>query len=289
MHIKRLINPIRVFFEILGIIQTLYWLGGSIVTTASILTFSQDLPAIVPIALLSLGISLLGISAFRTVYRYKLWNSMKIVPELDDVLKKALEIHIHTSQLQKVVVEQNKRKNIKTKVRTQLAIKFFDTLKIPINDLPRYVNPDRTIKKKLLRKMKMIFHLKDGEYFTVLPLLKDYGKLLNRSKLGMRDAIQASTKYATLKNEFMELQLKLNIPDKIMDDINELPELSYGLNSISIGINLINENRTWYKDIPDSYMSQKEESGYMVDTAYLRASMWVKNNVRRVMFDGALK
>ncbi len=126
--------------------------------------------------------------------------------------------------------------------------------------------------------------MREGDYFTILPLLKGYAKLLNKSKLGLRNRVQEDPEYIGLYDEFMKLQMQLNIPDKYLSEINRLPELSYGLHSLSIGINLINENRKWYKTIPESYIDQKDDSANMVNVPYLRASMSVKNSVRLAMF-----
>ncbi len=293
MFIKRLFSPIRMFAELLGIfynvLQTISYLGGGIMTTASLITFFQNIPTIIPITLLVLGIVSFGLGIFRTIYRYKTWNSLKVIPELESVLNKALAIHFHVTKLHKAVIEENTRKNIKTKTRIQLANKFFETFQIPTESLSKYFNADYTINNKLYRKIRKQFHLKEGNYFTILSLLKGYAKLLNKSKLGLRNVIQEDPEYSRLNNEFLELQLKLNVPDKFINMINRLPELSYGLHSLSIGINLINENRSWYKTLPDSYIEQKEDSKSMVDTAYIRASMWVKNNIRLALFREALK
>jgi len=288
--IKRLVQSVRLFFEIVGIIQIiLYLIGSGVVTAVVIIESLQKVPIIVPIALVILGIGVFVFATIKTVYRYRLWSNLRVIPELDDVLAKASDIHIRIGELHDVVVEQNRRKNIKTKVRDALAKKFLETLKISPSELAKGTNPDGTITKKLYRKMNRIFHLKAGDYFTALPLLKDYGRLLNKSKLGFRDIIQADTKYEQLKNEFMKSQLGLNIPSKTINDINNLPELSYGLHSVSVGVNLIHEGRTWFKDVPDGYIKQKEESGSTTDTAYLIATMWVKNRVKRAMFEEALK
>lgn len=288
--IKRLVQSVRLFFEIVGIIQIiLYLIGSGVVTAVVIIESLQKVPIIVPIALVILGIGVFVFAMIKTVYRYRLWSNLRVIPELDDVLAKALDIHIRIGELHDVVVEQNRRKNIKTKVRDALAKKFLETLKISLSELAKGTNPDGTITKKLYRKMNRIFHLKAGEYFTALPLLKDYGRLLNKSKLGLRDVIQADTKYEQLKNEFMKSQLGLNIPSKTINDINNLPELSYGLHSVSVGVNLIHEGRTWFKDVPDGYIKQKEETESTTDTAYLIATMWVKNRVKRAMFEEALK
>lgn len=293
MFIRRLFYPLRTLFEILGIfydtLQTFSFFGGGIMTSVSLVAFFQGIPTIIPATLLVFGIGLIGVGIFRTIYRYKMWNSLKDVPELDAVLKKALDIHFYINGLHKLVIKENTRKNIKTKTRNQLAIKFFETIQIPLQTLPKYMNPDGSIKNKLYRKMRKQLHLQEGNYFTIIPYLKDYSKLLNKSKLGLKSVIQENAEYGRLKNEFLELQLKLNIPDKYINEINRLIELSYGLHNISIGINLINEKRSWYKTIPDSFIDQKEDSGNMVDTAYLRASMWLKNNVRRAMFEEALR
>jgi len=293
MFFKRLFKPIRLFIELLGIfydfLQTFSYVGGSVMTTASLITYSQNIPTIIPVTLLVLGMVFFGVGIFRTVYRYKMWNSLKDIPELEAVLRKALDIHIYISGLRKTVIKENTHKNIKTKTRMKLANKYFETLKIPLESLPKYTNPDGSIKDKLYKKMGRQLHLKEGNFFTVLPFLKDYGRLLNKSKLGLKSVVQDNPEYDRIKNEFLGLQLKLNVPDKYINEINRLPELSYGLNSISIGINLINETRSWYKTIPDSYIEQKDDSENIVDTAYLRASMWVKNNVRQAMFREGLK
>ena len=288
--VKRLVQAIRLFFEIVGIIQIILLLiVGGVVTGAGIIASLQKLPIIVPIALLIIGVGVLIYAMIRTIYRYRLWSNLKSLPELDDVLKKALDIHIHIGELHDVVVEQNRRKNIKTKIREALAMKFLEALKISPSEMFNGVNPDGILRKKLYRKMNRVYHLKVGDYFTALPLFKDYGKLLDRSKLGLGDVIQADTKYEQLKNEFMKLQLGLNIPSKTISDINNLPELSYGLYSISVGLNLIHEGRTWYKYVPDSYIRTKEKSTSMLNTTYLEATMWVKNRVKRAMFEEALK
>ena len=281
------------FAELLGvyydILQTTSYLGGGIMATFSLITFFQNIPTIIPITLLILGILSFGLGIFRTIYRYKMWNRLKVIPELETVLNKALALHFYIAELHKKVIEENTHKNIKTKIRIQLANKFFETLQIPTESLNKYFNADFTINNKLYRKIRKQFHLKEGDYFTILSLLKGYAKLLNKSKLGLRNVFQDDQEYSKLNKEFLELQLKLNVPDKFINMINRLPELSYGLHSLSIGINLINENRSWYKTIPDSYIEQKEDSKSMVDTAYMRASMWVKNNIRLAMFREELK
>lgn len=288
--INRLVQPIRLFFEIVGIIQiVLYLIGGGVVTVAMIIESLQKVPIIFPIALFVLGIVFFVFATIKTIYRYRLWSNLRAIPELDDVLKKALDIHIYIGELHDAVIEQNKRKNIKTKIRQALAKKFLETLQISPIELNNGINPDGTITKKLYRKMNRIFHLRAGDYFTALPLSKDYGRLLDKSKLGLRNIIEADTKYKQLKNEFMKSQIGLNIPSKTISDINNLPELSYGLHSVSVGVNLIHEGRAWFKYVPDGYIKQKEESSSMIDTSYLKAMMWVKNRVKRAMFEEALK
>jgi hypothetical protein len=287
--IKRLVQSIRLFFEIVGIVQTILWLIGGGAVIGGVIASLQKMPISVAIALFTVALVALGYAIVKTIYRYRRWSNLKNIPELDDVLKKALDIHIHIGELHDIVIEQNKRKNIKTKTREALAEKFLETLQIPLSELVNGINPDGTMKKKLYRKIRRLFDLKEGNYFTALPLLADYGHLLDRSKLGLRDAIQASTKYDQLKNEFMKSQLGLNVPSKTINNINTLPELSYGLNSVSVGISLVNKGRTWYKYVPNGYIKQKEQSKDMLDTAYLTASMWVKNRVKLAMFEEALK
>ncbi len=288
--IRRLWQPIKLFFDIVGIIQIILWLiGGGMVTGAGIIASLQKVPIIIPIILIVLGIGALVFAMIKTIYRYKLWNNLKDIPELDNVLEKALDIHIRIGELHDVVVEQNRRKNIKTKIREVLSEKFLETLQISRSEVASGINPDGTLKEKLYRKLRSPFALKKGDYFSALPLLKGYGNLLDRSKLGLRDVMKADTKYEQLKNEFMKSQLGLNIPSKTVNDINNLPELSYGLNSVSVGVNLIHEGRTWYKYVPDGYIKQKAESKDMLDTAYLTAAMSVKNRVKRAMFEEALK
>jgi hypothetical protein len=288
--IKRLWQSIKLLFDIVGIIQVTLWLiGGGAVTGAGIIASLQKLPIIVPIALLILGIGALIFATTKTIYRYKLWNNLKNVPELDDAMKKALDIHIRIGKLHDVVVEQNRGKNVKTKLRQTLAKKYLESVGISLVDLANGINPDGTFKKKLYRKIRKFYGLKEGDYFTVLPHLKDYGRLLDRAKLGLRDAIRADTECEQLKNEFMKLQLQLSIPSKTVNDINNLPELSYGLYSASVGTNLVHEGRTWYKHVPDSWIKQKDETKNMLDTAYLKATMWAKNRVKRAMFEEALK
>ena len=287
--IKRLGQAIKLFFEIVGIIQIVLGIGGGVVTGAGVIASLQKLPIIIPIAVLVIGVGLLAYATMRTIHRYRQWNNLAGVPDLNNVMAKALDIHIHISELHDIVVKQNKGKRIKTKVREALAEKFLETLQIPRIELARGTNPDGTMKKKLYRKIRKLFHLKQGDYFTALPLLKGYGHLLDRSKLGLRDSIRADTEYDRLRNDFMKSQIGLNVPSDIIDAINTLPELSYGLNSVSVGLHLINEGRSWYKYVPDGYIQQKGESRERIDTAYLTATMWVKNKVRREMFREAVK
>lgn len=290
--IKRLVRAIRLFFEIVGIIQIVLWLIGGGAVTGGIIALLQKVPIIVPTALFVIGVLALGYAIIKTIYRYRQWNNLKKIPELDDVLSKAWDIHVYLRGLHDVVVEQNKRKNIKTKLRKALAKRYVETVGISLNDLANGINPDGTIQKKLWRKMKRVFHLREGDYFTVLPLLKDYARLLNKSKLGVKDVIETDTKYEPLRDEFMKSQLNLNIPNEAINainNLNNLPELSYGLYSLSIGMNLIHEGRTWYKDVPDGYIKQKDDVGSTIDTAYLRATMWVKNKVKLAMFKEAVK
>lgn len=287
--IKRLVQAIRLFFEIVGIIQIILWLIGGSAVIGGVIALLQKVPTIVPIALLVIGIGAVAYATMRTIYRYRLWNNLKNITEFDDVMRKALAIHIRTRELHDVVIEQNRRKNIKTKIRETLARKYLETLGISLSDLANGINADGLFTKKLYGKIRKFYGLKQGDYFALLPYLKDYGRLLNKSKLGLRDILQGDIKYQQLKNEFMELQVGLNIPSKAISAINNLPELSYGLYSASIGANFAHEGRTWYKHVPDSWIKQKEEAKSMLDTAYLKATMWVKNRVKRAMFEEALK
>ncbi|MFC1991841.1 hypothetical protein ACFLVC_03870 [Chloroflexota bacterium] len=258
-------------------------------TTGSIIAFSQDIPIFIPIVVLVLGLGMLGFGIVRTNYRIKVWNKLQNLPELDDVLQKALEIHKHITELSKNVIKENKKKNIKTKVRIKLANEYFKTLNISIIELTKNIQPDGTISKKLYKKIKKRQHLKDGEYYTVIPMLKDFARVLNKSKLGLRQSITNNSTYDKLHGEYLALQLKLNVPDSIMHDINSLPELSYGLNSVYIGINLINENRNWINDVPDSILVQQEDSDSIVTKSYMRASMWLKNKVKMAIFNEVVK
>lgn len=291
--VKRVIQPLRIFWEIVGIfydiLQTLSYLGGIVMTTTGVVTFFQNIPTIIPIVLLVLGVLSFGFGLFRTIYRYRMWNSLRLIPELEDTLSKALDIHFHITELHNKVIEENTHKNIKTKTRVELANKFFETLQIPVESLSKYFNADFTINKRLYKKIKKQFHLQEGNYFTVIPLLKGYAKLLDKSKLGLKNTIKEDAEYNRLNSKFIKSQLKLNIPDEYMNDINKLPELSYGLHSLSIGINLINENRDWYETIPESFIEQKDDSKNMVNTPYLRASMWMKNKIRLAIFKEGMK
>jgi hypothetical protein len=287
--IKRLGQAVKLSFEIIGIIQTILWLIGGGAVIGGIIASLQKVPIIVPILLLTVGIGAFVYATVRTIYRYRLWNNLKSIPQLDVVMEKALDIHIHIGKLHEEVIEQNRRKNIKTKLRQTLAKKYLETVGITLNDLATGINQDGTFTKKLYRKIRRFYGLKEGDYSTVLPHLKDYGRLLDKAKLGLRDAIKADSEYEPLKNEFMKLQLQLDIPSEIVDDINNLPELSYGLYSASIGANLPHEGRNWYKYVPDSWIKQKEEAKNLVNTAYLKATMRAKNRVRRAMFKESQK
>jgi hypothetical protein len=288
--IKRLVQSIRLFFEIVGIIQIILLLvGGGVVTGAGIIAALQNVPIIIPIALLVIGIGVLAYATIKTIYRYRLWRNLKSVPELDNVLAKAWDIHIHIGKLHNVVIKQNRRKNIKTKTRNILARKYLETVGISLGDLANGINPDGTFTKKLYRKIRRFYGLKQGNYSTVLPHLKEYGRLLNKAKLGLRDTMRAGTEYDDLKNEFMKSQLQLNIPSETIDDINNLPELSYGLYSASVGANLVHEGRSWYKNVPDNWIKQTEETKDALDAAYLKATMWVKNRVKLAMFKAEMK
>jgi hypothetical protein len=122
MVIKRLGRAIKLFFEVLGIIQTILWLiGGGVVTSAGIVASLQNLPIIIPIALMVIGIGVLAYAVVRTIHRYRSWNALKSIPELDTIMEKALDIHICIGRLHDEVIKQNRRKNIKTKLRTTLA------------------------------------------------------------------------------------------------------------------------------------------------------------------------
>jgi hypothetical protein len=290
--IKRLVQAIRLFFEIVGIIQIVLWLIGGGVVTGGILALLQEVPIIVPITLVIIGTGAFVYATIRTVYRYRVWNNLKNIPELDDVLRKAWDIHIHLRGLHDVVVKQNRRKNIKTKLRQALAKRYLEIVGISLNDLANGINPDGTIKKKLWRKMKRIFGLREGNYFAALKLLKDYARLLNKSKLGLKDAIETDSQYDQLRDEFMKSQLNLNIPNEainVINNLNNLPDLSYGLYSLSIGMNLVHEGRTWYKDVPDGFIRQTDDVESTIGTAYVRATMWAKNKVKLAMFKEAVK
>lgn len=287
--VKRLGQTIRLFFEIIGIIQTILWLIGGGAVIGGIIASLQRVPIIVSILLLIIGIGAFVFATVRTIYRYRLWNNLKSIPQLDVVMEKALDIHIHIGKLHDKIIEENRRKNIKTKLRQALAKKYLETAGINLRDLATGINQDGTFTKKLYRKIRRFYGLKEGNYSTALPHLKDYGRLLDKAKLGLRDAIKGDTEYESLKNEFMKSQLQLDIPSEIVDDINALPELSYGLFSASIGANLPHEGRGWYKYVPDNWIKQKEEAKDLVNTAYLKATMWVKNRARRAMFKESLK
>lgn len=288
--IKRLVRAIRLFFEVLGIIQTILWLvGGGVVTTAGVVASLQNVPTIIPIALLIMGVGVLVYATVRTIHRYRLWNALESIPALDNVMGKALDIHICVGKLHDEVIKQNRRKNIKTKLRQTLAKKYLETVGISLRDLVAGVNPDGTFTTKLYRKIRRFYGLKEGDYSTVLPHLKGYGRLLDKAKLGLKDAIQASTDYDQAKNEFMKSQLHLSVPSEIVGHINALPELSYGLYSASIGANLAHEGRDWYKDVPDSWIEQRDEAKSMLDTAYMKAAMWAKERARRAMFKESLR
>lgn len=288
--IKRLGRAIKLFFEILGIIQTILWLiGGGVVTSAGFVASLQNLPIIIPVALMVIGTGVLAYATVRTIHRYRSWNVLKSIPELDHVLGKALDIHICIGKLHDEVIKQNRRKNIKTKLRQTLAKKYLETIGITLRDLAIGINPDGTFTGKLYRKIRRFYGLKEGDYSTVLPHLKGYGRLLDKAKLGLKDAIQASIEYDQAKNEFMKSQLHLSVSSEIVGYINSLPELSYGLYSASIGANLAHESRDWYKDVPDSWIEQRDEAKTMLDTAYMKAMMWAKDKVRRAMFKELLK
>lgn len=201
------------------------------------------------VALLVVAMGAFVFATIRTVYRYRLWNNLREIPELESVLGKAFDIHIHIGELHDIVVKQNRVKKIKTKIREALAERFLETLRISRIELAKGINPDGTMKKNPYQKIRKLFDLKQGNYFTALPLLKGYGHLLDRGKLGLRDIIGADIKYDQLRNNFMKSQVGLNVPSNVINAINTLPKLSYGLNSVSVGVNLVNKGRSWYKSL----------------------------------------
>jgi hypothetical protein len=270
-------------------LQTIKIFGGTSMIGGGIWAFTQNVPIYVPIVAVIIGVGLIAFGIFNSIFRYRVWKSYKVIPELEQVLDKALAIHNHIRELSEQVILENRKKHIKTKVRLKLANKYYETLNIPITELAENINPDGTISKKLYKKIKKKQQLKDGEYFTAIPFLKDYAKLLNKSKLGIKRAIDDSCEYRRLSNEYLALQIKLNVPDEIMNDINNLPELSYGLNSMYVGINLPNENRSWINDVPDVVLKQKDDSEIIVTKSYMRATMWLKNKVKKTMFKDAVK
>jgi hypothetical protein len=287
--IKRLVQTIRLFFEIAGIIQIILWfVGGGAVTGGGIIASLKGVPVIIPIAVLLIGVGILAYATIRTVHRYRQWNNLRSIPELDDVMNKALDIHIHMGKLHDAVIEQNKRKNIKSKLRQTLAKKYLEAVGITVSDLASGINPDGTFTKGLYRRIRRFYDLKEGDYSTALPHLKGYGRLLDKAKLGLRDAIRADSEYDQLIGDFMRLQLRLTIPSKTVDEVNALPELSYGLYSASIGVNLAHEGREWYEHVPDSWLRRKDEANNVVGAAYLKAAMWAKGRVRRAMFKEAV-
>lgn len=293
MFLKHAFKRLKIFFEIIGLfyntIQTVSYVGASIVTAGGIIAFTQNIPTYIPIIILMLGSTWIIFSGYQSYVRYRIWKQIQNIPELEDVLNKALEIHNHIKELSNQVIDENRKKNIKTKTRTELANKYFETLNISINDLKGNINPDGTLSKNLYKKIRKRQHLRDGQYFTIIPLLKGYSKLLNKSKLGIKSLIDSSEKYQILSNEYLTLQVKLNIPDKLINEINSLPELSYGLYSTYVGINLPNDNRSWIKDVPDEILAQQEDSEAIVNKAYMRAVMWLKNKVRMTIFIDSLK
>lgn len=286
--VKRLVQAIRLFFEIVGIAQIVLWLIGGGVVTSGVIAWLKDLPIVVPIAVLVIGVGALAYSIIRTVHRYRLWNKLGDSPELNDVMQKALDIHFRVRDLHDTVIKENRRKNIKTTLRTALAKKYLATAGISLKDLAMGFNPDGTFTKKLYRKIRRFYGLQEGNYFTALPHLKNYGRVLDKAKLGLRASIRADAQYQQLQNEFMKLQLQLNVPSQAIDYINNLPELSYGLYSASVGANLAHAGRSWYGNVPDSWIKQQEEAESTINEAYLKATAWAKNRVRRAIFGEAV-
>ena len=157
--------------------------------------------------------------------------------------------------------------------------------------LIKSLNPDGTLNKYGYKRLKRLYHLKEKEYFTVLPLFKEFSKLLNKSKLGLRVELVNDQEYDRLNTELIELQLKLNISEKDTHLLNDLKSLSYGLYNLSIGLRLINENRAWYKKAPGAYepfVDARDEMPETIERIYMRMSTWVKLQLKRSMLKGGV-
>lgn len=246
--------------------------------TAVGITFLNRIPIYFAVGLLGLGLIAILYSTLRMVCRYRLWLKLEKNSDLEVVLQKALDMHLVLEELQKEVVAQNRKKNIASETRESLVAKYLETM-IPLKELPKYINKDGTPKNSLYKRIKKFYAAKDGDYFSIIPMLDDFARLLHKAKLGLNNAKYSSEKYDNIRKEFLAAQIKLNIPESLTNDINALPELSFGLNSLVVGIKVINENRSWFKNIPDKYVQLRDESDTIATTAFMKTLTSLKNKV----------
>ena len=98
--------------------------------------------------------------------------------------------------------------------------------------------------------------------------------------------MENNEKYEQLNRDLLESQLRLNISEKDTHLLNDLKLLSSGLHDLSIGIRLINENRSWYKVIPESYIDMRDDMAEMIERIYMKVYSMVKLQLKRPIFKG---
>ena len=135
--------------------------------------------------------------------------------------------------------------------------------------------------------MKESYKLKKNDYISAVPALESFARLINRSGLGLREEMNTDIKYKELNIKLLQQQAPVTIYQDNINALNKLTKLSYGLNSLAIGIGVINKHRSWYSTIPEKMLDEKESYEDNIDSMYMKALASVKLMLRKAILKEA--
>jgi len=296
--VKALCRYLQSFANIIGIIfdvqQALSYIGGGGMTVLGGYLW-DEIPLVFPIIILMFGVCSLIYGIIRTILKYRSWEKTNMNPAINAVMATELDYYNCLSILIDKVVKRNRKKNVASKNRNEIAKRYYQSLGMTDEMFTRYahmsVEPeyytDRQLKKAGKHINKLI-HYNPKDPFSANYFLDGLGTVLNRSGLGIKEEINNSEECVNILNRLHREQLSLEVPEDKVTLVDDLIALAYGLASLAITMKLINPNRFWYKHLLEELINYEDKVNAENKEKYDKAYMYLKRELRKYTMKAGL-
>lgn len=257
------------------IILTILGWGGT-----TVIINLQNISPFIPIFAIAISIGLTINAIYRINRDFQKWKYIyeKAEPSAQEILVTLRDLHLSLRELiipisQRQVNKQTLRKLIEYMLRM---------LNISRSELYSRFSQSQLsdIKDSLMPKLKKSFNINPKKINTNASLLREFGYSMDSVSLGLSTEMNNNdTNYHIQNTKLQILTLKTN--EDIVEIINRVKQLSFGLCSIIIAINLLNKHRNYSKKMPSNLKDELYNFPKEIDDIYMKALLEAKLGIMK--------